>query len=187
MAIEEHIPITTNRLLLDRFREEDWRDFYQIEISQEQHRFTAEAFNPSSSASTEEYIKNLSSINYDKQETGFLLAIRRRESSGLIGFIGFQNGSLAHNAQAEVFYSIYRDFWGRGFGTEALQGMVRFGFEIIGLHRIVAYCDADNQASKRMMEKAGMNLESRFRKDRMRNGQWADGLGYAILNGDSNS
>jgi RimJ/RimL family protein N-acetyltransferase len=32
------------------------------------------------------------------------------------------------------------------------------------------------------MEKAGMTYESHWQKDRLRNGQWHDGLGYAIVN-----
>ena len=178
---DNHIPISTERLLLDRFQKEDWRDFYRIELSLEQHLFTAETYKPSTEELTKNYVYELSEVNYAEQENGFILAIRLKESPRLVGFTGFQNGSLKANGQAEVFYSIYKDFWNRGYGTEALSGMLRFGFEALELHRIVAYCDAENHSSRRILEKAHMRLESHFLKDRLRNGEWKDGLGFALL------
>jgi len=182
--LTDHIPISTARLLLDRFRKDDWSDFYRIELSPEQHRFTAEYYKPSTEDRTRDYIFALSEVDYNALEFGFILAIRLKATSRLIGFAGFQNGLLKPNAQAEVFYSIHKDFWNLGYGTEALSAMLRFGFEVLELHRIVAYCDAENTASRRILEKAAMRLESHFVKDRLRNGEWQDGLGFALLKDD---
>ena len=179
--IDNQIPISTERLLLDRFQKEDWRDFYGIELSLEQHLFTAESYKPSTEELTKNYIYELSEVNYGEQENGFILAIRVKESPRLVGFAGFQNGTLKANGQAEVFFSIYKDYWNRGYGTEALLGMLRFGFEALELHRIVAYCDAENHSSRRILEKAHMRVESHFLKDRLRNSEWKDGLGFALL------
>lgn len=57
---DNHIPIVTARLLLDRFRKEDWRDFYRIELSLEQHLFTAESYQPSTEELTKNYVYQLS-------------------------------------------------------------------------------------------------------------------------------
>ena len=179
--IDSQIPISTERLLLDRFRKEDWRNFYRIELSLEQHLFTAESYKPSTEELTKNYVYQLSEVNYGEQENGFILAIRVKGFPRLIGFAGFQNGTLKANGQAEVFYSIYKDFWNCGYGTEALLGMLWFGFEALELHRIVAYCDAENHSSRRILEKVHMRLESHFLKDRLRNSEWKDGLGFALL------
>jgi len=179
--IDSQIPISTERLLLDRFRKEDWRNFYRIELSLEQHLFTAESYKPSTEELTKNYVYQLSAVNYGEQENGFILAIRVKGFPRLIGFAGFQNGTLKANGQAEVFYSIYKDFWNCGYGTEALLGMLWFGFEALELHRIVAYCDAENHSSRRILEKVHMRLESHFLKDRLRNSEWKDGLGFALL------
>jgi RimJ/RimL family protein N-acetyltransferase len=98
--------------------------------------------------------------------------------------MGFKNGTLDEQGTVEVFYSINRDFWNQGFGTEALAATIRFGFRQVGLHRIFAGCDIDNIASKTILEKVGMRFETRWRKDRLRNGKWTDGLGFAILEED---
>lgn len=62
--------------------------------------------------------------------------------------------------------------------------MIRFSFEVLNLHRIFAGTDIDNIASKRVLDKVGMRFESRWRKDRIRNGHRVDGLGFAILKED---
>jgi RimJ/RimL family protein N-acetyltransferase len=184
MNIDELIPIKTDRLLLGGFKPEDWKDFLEIEQSPEQHKYNFETYNPRSKEEIIKYIIELSEQNYNDLKLPFLLAIRMIENSQLIGFIGFKNGSMTKQGQIEVYYSLYKSFWNKGFGTEALNGIIKFGFDIIKLHKIFAGCDIDNFASMKIMEKAGMRFESRWRKDRIRNEQWTDGLGFAILEED---
>ena len=48
--------------------------------------------------------------------------------------------------------------WGKGFGTEATLACLQFGFDQLGIERIVGRAMAGNAGSVRMMEKAGMQL-----------------------------
>ena len=178
------IPITTDRLLLDRFYPEDWENRLKIDNSPEQHRYNSETFEPRSEAQIRKYIKEISKQNYNEKKLPFLLAIRLKTNKMLIGFIGLKDGKLEEKGQVEVYYSIYKDYWNNGFGTEALKAIISFGFKTLRLHKIFAGCDIDNLASKAIMEKAGMRFESRWRKDRIRNGRWTDGLGFSILEED---
>jgi RimJ/RimL family protein N-acetyltransferase len=71
---------------------------------------------------------------------------------------------------------------GHGYATEAVEALLRIGFEDVGIRRIVAYCFADNQASWRLMERVGMRREAHTRSDSLhRTGRWLDGYAYAIL------
>ncbi len=187
METNGSIPISTKRLLLDGFHPEDWANRYKIEISPEQHRYNFDAYKPRNEEQIKAYVDELSRQDFNRRELPFLLAIRLASNRELIGFIGFKNGKLEKRGSVETYYSIYKDYWNNGFGTEALKGMISFGFRTIGLHRIFAGCDIDNTASRTIMEKAGMRFEARWRKDRMRNGTWADGLGFAILEEDFES
>jgi RimJ/RimL family protein N-acetyltransferase len=60
----------------------------------------------------------------------------------------------------EVGWELDPEFWGRGLATEAGQEAVRFGFEAIGLRRIISVTRADHLASRRVMEKVGLMLQS---------------------------
>jgi RimJ/RimL family protein N-acetyltransferase len=184
MNPEKLIPLESRRLLIDRFIPADWIEYYKIENSPEQHRYNREAFHPMTEAETIAFIKDTCEVDYSKCTLPMLFAIRMKKTEKLIGFIGLKNGELRAGGSLEVYYSIHKDHWNRGYATEALKRMIEFGFNDLSLHRIFSGCDADNIASKKVMENAGMKFESRWRKDRMRNGEWTDGLGYAILEED---
>lgn len=97
-----------------------------------------------------------------------------------VGTCGFVNRSPDH-ARAELGYAIHRGYWGRGLVPEAVRAMIRFGFERIGLNRIEARCIAENTASTRVMEKAGMIYEGTLRQREFIKGAYRDMKLYAIL------
>jgi RimJ/RimL family protein N-acetyltransferase len=55
----------------------------------------------------------------------------------------------------ELSYGFRRDRWGRGYATEAGEACVRYGFERLGVDRIVADTDPENTASQHVLEKLG--------------------------------
>jgi RimJ/RimL family protein N-acetyltransferase len=88
----------------------------------------------------------------------------------------------ARNRQAELGWVLDPAYTGRGYATEAVLEMLRFCFEDLGIHRVVANCFADNTASWRLMERIGMRREAHtVRESLHRSGQWLDGYTYALL------
>ena len=65
--------------------------------------------------------------------------------------------------RAEVGYWVARAAWGQGYATEAVRAMVDYGFEVLDLHRVEGHCYAENSASGRVMQRAGMRHEGRVR------------------------
>ncbi len=74
-----------------------------------------------------------------------------------IGFSGLQPLEVA--GEIEVGYSIGKEHWGLGIGTEACRGWLDYGFNKHGLERIIAVCDPNNFGSYHIMEKCGMKYE----------------------------
>ena len=68
--------------------------------------------------------------------------------------------------------------------AEAVRAMIRFGFGRMGLNRVEARCAAENAASARVMEKAGMSHEGTLRQREFLNGAYRDMKLYAILRKD---
>jgi RimJ/RimL family protein N-acetyltransferase len=58
--------------------------------------------------------------------------------------------------KVEVGWELHREFWGRGLATEGGRAGVRYGFEVVGLERIISVTMATNAASRRVMEKCGL-------------------------------
>lgn len=88
--------------------------------------------------------------------------------------------------RGDVRYAYRRDVWGRGLGAEALGLLLRFGFDVLNLHRIEAIHHPDNIASARVLEKAGMKRDGYFRHHRFVKGQWWDSVQWAVVATDDN-
>ena len=88
----------------------------------------------------------------------------------------------ARGRQAELGWVLDPAFTGHGYATEAARGLLRVCFEDLGVHRVVAGCFVDNDASWRLMERIGMRRESHTLRDGLhRSGQWLDGYTYGVL------
>lgn len=55
----------------------------------------------------------------------------------------------------ELSYGLRRDRWGRGYATEAAEACVRYGFEALGIEKIVADVEPARAQSMRVLEKCG--------------------------------
>ncbi len=88
----------------------------------------------------------------------------------------------AKGVEAELGWSLDPAYGGKGYATEAVEGLMRVCFEHLGVRRVLANCFADNEASWRLMERVGMRREAHTRKESLhRSGEWLDGLTYALL------
>jgi [ribosomal protein S5]-alanine N-acetyltransferase len=83
--------------------------------------------------------------------------------------------------QAYIGYFLNRESWGKGYATEVGRALLTFGFEQLKLLRIWAWCDTENAASIRVLEKLGMRQEAYFRKSVKVQGKWQDCFVYGIL------
>ena len=75
----------------------------------------------------------------------------------MIGSAGLQ--PLDGTDEIEVGYSMIKEYWGKGIGTEAARAWLNHGFRDAGLERIVAVAHTGNRASRHIMEKLGMTYE----------------------------
>lgn len=74
-----------------------------------------------------------------------------------------------------------KDYWGKGYGTDATRALLRFAFEEAGLHRIELEVFAFNQRAIRMYEKVGFRIEGTRKQALYREGAWHDEHIMAIL------
>jgi ribosomal-protein-alanine N-acetyltransferase len=66
---------------------------------------------------------------------------------------------LEGGPEVELTYTFARDAWGDGYATEAAHAVLAWGFQPVGLERIVAVVHPQNVASQRVLEKLGMRAE----------------------------
>lgn len=116
-----------------------------------------------------------------KDGRNIVLAVVVRDGDRHIGNIGL-HGIDPVNRKA-TFGIVIGDtrFQGLGFGSEAVALAVKYGFEVLNLHRIELDVFADNARARRVYEKAGFVAEGVGRQAFYRHGEWVDDVRYAIL------
>lgn len=84
--------------------------------------------------------------------------------------------------EAEIGWSFDPAYGGKGYATEAVRAVLELSFGALGLRRVVAESFAANDRSWKLMERVGMRRESyNLRNGLHRNGEWMDGVVYAML------
>lgn len=88
----------------------------------------------------------------------------------------------ARDVFAEIGWALDPAHQGLGLAAEAVAELLAIAFEGLGLRRVTANCFADNEPSWRLMERLGMRREAYNVGDTLhRDGEWYDGLVYALL------
>lgn len=77
-----------------------------------------------------------------------------------------------------------KDYWNKGYGTEAMRTMYRYGFEVLNLNRIWLRVYDTNPRAKRAYEKAGFVYEGTMRQAFYKHGQYIDAHVMSILRSD---
>ncbi len=74
----------------------------------------------------------------------------------MIGSCGLR--LLEGTPEIELLYAISPPYCGMGLATETARATIRYGFEEVGLDRILGVVDTENVASQHVLEKAGMRF-----------------------------
>jgi len=107
-------------------------------------------------------------------------SIRLLKDNTFIGELGKRVSTPKFN-KGEIHYSLIPEFCNKGYATDAVQAILKHGFETLNLHRIEAGVTSQNLKSIKLLEKVGMTREGMHRKILLIRGQWIDNFSYAIL------
>lgn len=154
--IRPRLPIETERLVLRALADSDAdaERLHAIYGDAETMRFIGASGRPMPDLeATRRVLRSL--IRHDELHGFTLWAIDEREGEPLVGIAGLA-WVEGHGPDVEAAYLLRRDRWGRGYAPEALRAILRVAHDELGLERVVALAYAENDASRRVMEKAGM-------------------------------
>jgi ribosomal-protein-alanine N-acetyltransferase len=91
-----------------------------------------------------------------------LWATIHKPTGRFIGRCGLLPWTIEGQDEVEVAYTLAREFWGQGLGTEAAAAILQYGFEQLHLTRLVCLIELENAASQRVAEKIGMHRERKL-------------------------
>jgi RimJ/RimL family protein N-acetyltransferase len=92
---------------------------------------------------------------------GFGLWVLRTRDGKFVGRAGIRHLVVEGVPEVEVAFTFQRVLWGKGLATEITEALVNFGFTKWHLPSMVGVVEAQNIASRRVLEKCGFALERR--------------------------
>lgn len=92
-------------------------------------------------------------IRLSKGNTGYWIT-EEKESGRFVGWMALK--TLGRSSDYEIGYRLMRNMWGKGYATEASRCLIRYAFEDLQLEKVLAVCMPENQASRKVMEKVGL-------------------------------
>ena len=175
----EDLPeLETERLLLRKMRLDDARAMFAYASDPEVTRYVL--FETHRSIEDSRAFLRYAEEGYERGDFGGW-GVVLKDSGAFVGTCGVDYGYAPEHARAELGYVLSREHWGKGLIPEAVRAVIRFGFGRMELNRIQARCMAENTASARVMEKAGMTYEGTLREHELIKGAYRDMKFYSIL------
>ena len=141
----------TDRLVLRRFRPEDAEELYKF-FGRDPAMYEYSGWNPYATPEMAQQTVRDFIRQYDDPHFYSWVIDVDDVLVGTIGAYDYADGCI------EVGLSVIPDWQGRGYATEALKRVLAYLTENEGISCVTAWCAAENTGSRRVMEKAGMQL-----------------------------
>ena len=162
--------LETSRLILRNLTNDDVDDLVILDSDREVMRFINGGIAISRSAIANDFLPYAMSYGDQYNNFGFW-AIVEKSSQEFIGWIFLrpevdfkllQQLNFAEPNAVEIGYRIRKRSWNKGYTTEAVRALIAKSFTESNISKIVAWAIAENKASTRVMQKAGMKLQQEY-------------------------
>lgn len=143
----------TDRLFLRTWKKSDLETFYKINSDPQVMEFMPKTLRREESNQAAERIQ----AHFKSHNFG-LWAIELKSTHQFIGFVGLSIPTFESHFTpcVEIAWRLGKDFWGKGFATEAAKKSLEIGFTTFNLNEILAFTVLANLRSIGIMKKLGM-------------------------------
>ncbi len=170
--------LETDHLVIRRFRDDDLSSLLVYRTDPEVARF--QTWGHATPEAVLYFIQEMKAAEPGRPGEWFQFSLELKASGAQIGDVGLHT-LAADPRQAEIGYTLAREYQGQGLATEAVSAVLNCAFCTLNMHRITALADYANTASIRLMERLGMRREAHYRASFWDGGAWRDEVRYAIL------
>lgn len=169
--------IISDRLILRDYTSNDSSFYEELEENPLSYKYENTA--PDAKQIKDDFLSILSQVTSDPREN-YDLAICTKLDMKPIG-----NVSIKLNwediREWEIGWVLLPEYWKMGYATEAVKCLIDYAFKFLNAHRIVAYANAENLQSEKVMIRAGMIKDGVLRETRFCNQQWCNEIIYSSL------
>lgn len=140
----------TERLIIRPIAEIDFEDISQYGCDEETGRYMI--YWPKSKEQLKVFINFCITAMNSEYPTWYEFVIQLKPTSKVIGNITLQ----VKEAEAEIGWISNKNYWNKGYMSEAVTEVIKFAFNNLPICKIIATCTDKNIASYRVMEKCNM-------------------------------
>lgn len=185
--------LITKRLVLREFKTSDFDAVHEYASDPDVAKYMT--WGPDTEADTKLFLNKTMKHRRQKPRREFVLAVclNRGQEAGsrvqkkntnlpftVIGCVGL-HVEKGKNMEAFISYCLNKKYWGCGYAFEAASSLINYGFNVLKIHRISAYCHPNNTQTHRVLEKLGMTYEGYLRDKLYFKGGWHDALVYSVI------
>lgn len=146
--------IETERILLRQFVASDYPAVYEYNSNPEVQKYTGDEIIQSLDRA-KEIIAAVQNNDYEMYGYGRWAAVYKPENK-IIGFAGLKY--LPEVGETDIGYRFLPAYWGQGIATEAAGSIIKYGFEVLALNKIIGIAMPENIGSCKVLEKIGLNF-----------------------------
>ena len=173
------LPIKTSRLNLRPLRTEDQPDWLEFVTDEDSYRYLS--YYEPDYEDARCWLEDSKVLKLTHPKGCLTIGIELQKEAKIIGHLPFHLTDSEGHRQGSFNLMVHPAYRRQGYGTEALLGIIEFGFNSIALHDIRVGIDSRNIAVRQMVEKAGMKLEGEFVEEYRVKGEWVSIVYYVIF------
>ncbi len=154
--------IETARLWLREFRDSDAQDMFVLDADPLVHRFLGNrpVQTIEQARATVSHVRQ----QYEDHGIGRWIVIEKQHGR-FVGWSGLKLVREEVNGRSDYYdvgYRLLPAFWGKGYATESAKAALEYGFGELQLSEIAGTVHRDNQASRKVLEKCGLQHTGSF-------------------------
>ena len=157
--------LETDRLILRDLQESDLPALIALNQDPEVMQYFPKSY------SQAESLRLYQGIQDEVKAYGYSLwAVEEKDSQEFIGLVGLHHSDLrifAGKEAVEIGWRLRKEFWNRGYATEAAQACLDFAFQQAGLSEVYSFTSFLNLPSQKVMQKLGMEFVKEFDNEKV--------------------
>jgi RimJ/RimL family protein N-acetyltransferase len=178
MGMTAFTKMETARLVMRRLRDEDLGHFLAYLNDPVVARY--QSWESYTEEQAREVIERQKNLEPGTPGQWFTFAAELKETGALVGHVAL-SVKADEQRQAEIGFTFARGHQGRGLAREAAESVLEYAFGVLGLHRVVAVTDCENERSVALLGRLGMRCEGHFVENIWFKGAWGSEYLYALL------
>jgi RimJ/RimL family protein N-acetyltransferase len=157
--------LETPRLILRELLSTDDEGIFRLDSDPEVHRYVGQK--PIKTIEQARQVIDYIRAQYESNGIG-RWAVIEKESNDFIGWAGLKLMKELINDHVDHYdlgYRLIRQYWGRGYATEAARATLQYAWEVMHLPDVYAIANIDNIASNQVLTKVGLKSQNTFEHD----------------------